>query len=132
MNSVLETAERTGFPEDSRHMEYFSVPEQPEYENHAFTLKLVKSKRSFKIPADRTPTDILQEAGIQVHVKCSDGICGVCKCGLVTGKVEHRDFVLSNEQRKTSLILCQSRAADPGGILEIDLWLRVTDIIETM
>ena len=121
MNSVLETAERTGFPEDSRHMEYFSVPEQPEYENHAFTLKLVKSKRSFKIPADRTPADILQEAGIQVHVKCSDGICGVCKCGLVTGKVEHRDFVLSNEQRKTSLILCQSRAADPGGILEIDL-----------
>ena len=121
MASVFSTAEANGFPEDNRHMEYFSVPEQPEYENHAFTLKLAKSGRSFNIPADRTPTDVLQEAGVQIDVKCSDGICGVCKCGIVSGDVEHRDFVLSNKQRETSLILCQSRAADPDGVLEIDI-----------
>ncbi len=121
MAGVLDTAEANGFPEDNRHMEYFSVPEQPEYDNHAFTLKLAKSGRSFEIPADRTPTDVLQEAGVQIDVKCSDGICGVCKCGIVSGDVEHRDFVLSNKQRETSLILCQSRAADPDGVLEIDL-----------
>jgi len=28
---------------------------------------------------------------------------------------------LSNAQRKTSIILCQSRAARPGGTLEVDL-----------
>jgi len=121
MTSVLETATANGFPEDNRHMEYFSVPEQPEYENHPFTLKLAKSGRSFDIPADKNPTDVLLDAGVQIDVKCSDGICGVCKCSIVSGEVEHRDFVLSNKQRETSLILCQSRAAKAGATLEIDL-----------
>jgi len=35
--------------------------------------------------------------------------------------VEHRDFVLSKSQRETGIILCQSRAAHPGGTIEIDL-----------
>ncbi|MBR9864388.1 MAG: 2Fe-2S iron-sulfur cluster binding domain-containing protein, partial [Rhodobacteraceae bacterium] len=121
MQSVMDTAEANGFPEDNRHLEYFSVPELPEYENHPFTLKLAKSGRSFEIPADRSPTDVLLEAGVNIDVKCSDGICGVCKCGIVSGEVEHRDFVLSNAQRENALILCQSRAAKPGGVLEIDL-----------
>ena len=102
-------------------MEYFSVPEQPEYENHDFTLKLAKSNREFLIPADKSATDVLSEAGIAIDVKCSDGICGVCKCGIVSGEVEHRDFVLSNKQRENEVILCQSRAATAGGVIEIDL-----------
>ncbi|MEO1613349.1 MAG: 2Fe-2S iron-sulfur cluster-binding protein, partial [Pseudomonadota bacterium] len=59
--------------------------------------------------------------GVHVDVKCSDGICGVCKCGLIAGEVEHRDFVLSRSQRETSVILCRSRAAEPGGVVEVDL-----------
>jgi ferredoxin-NADP reductase len=121
MAGVLDTAQANGFPEDNRHMEYFSVPEQPEYENHAFTLKLAKSGREFEIPADQSPTDVLQAAGVHIDVKCSDGICGVCKCGIVSGDVEHRDFVLSNKQRESAMILCQSRAAKAGATLEIDL-----------
>ncbi|MGI9499132.1 MAG: 2Fe-2S iron-sulfur cluster-binding protein, partial [Geminicoccaceae bacterium] len=49
------------------------------------------------------------------------GLCGVCRCTLLQGEVEHRDFVLSAEQRKNSLILCQSRAAAADGTIEIDL-----------
>ena len=64
---------------------------------------------------------MLAQNGIQVDVKCSDGICGVCKCSLISGEVEHRDFVLSKAQRQTSIILCQSRAANPGGVVEVDL-----------
>jgi hypothetical protein len=45
----------------------------------------------------------------------------VCRCGVVSGEVEHRDFVLSKAQRAQSMILCQSRAAEDGGEIEIDL-----------
>jgi reductive dehalogenase len=121
MQSVLDAAEATGFPEDNRHLEYFSVPEVPEYENYDFTLKLAKSGREFLIPADKSATDVLAENGVQVDVKCSDGICGVCKCGLISGDVEHRDFVLSNKQRNSEIILCQSRAEKEGGVVEVDL-----------
>jgi ferredoxin len=64
---------------------------------------------------------MLAEAGVQVDVKCSDGICGVCQCGLIDGAADHRDFVLSATQRQTRIILCQSRARDPDGVLTIDL-----------
>jgi ferredoxin len=121
MQAVLDTARANGFPEEARHMEYFLVPEQPEYENHPFTLKLAKSGREIRVPAEKTATEALAESGIHVNVKCSDGICGVCKCGLIAGDAEHRDFVLSNKQRQGAIILCQSRALAPGGVLEIDL-----------
>ncbi|MEP2714903.1 2Fe-2S iron-sulfur cluster-binding protein [Pseudophaeobacter sp.] len=121
MEGVMQAAERQGFPEEARHLEYFSVPELPEYENHAFSLKLAKSGKVLQVPADKTATDVLLENGVHIDVKCSDGICGVCKCGLVSGAVEHRDFVLSKAQRQDAVILCQSRAADPDGVIEVDL-----------
>ena len=121
MSSVMEAAERQGFPEEARHLEYFSVPELPEYENHEFTLRLARSGREFTVPADKTATDVLLANGVAVNMKCSDGICGVCKCGLVSGEAEHRDFVLSKAQRESAIIICQSRAAKPGGVIEIDL-----------
>jgi ferredoxin len=121
MDAVIDTATANGFPEESRHLEYFSTPEQPDYENHDFTLRLAKSGKDVLVPADQSPTDALLEAGIAIDVKCSDGLCGVCKCALISGTPEHRDFVLSNKDRESAIILCQSRAAEPGGILEIDL-----------
>jgi reductive dehalogenase len=120
MDGVMQAAERQGFLEEARHLEYFSVPEAPDYKNHPFTIRL-KDGRCFDVPADKTAADVLNANGIAVDVKCSDGICGVCKCGVLSGAVEHRDFVLSNKQRETTIILCQSRAAEPGGVLELDL-----------
>jgi ferredoxin-NADP reductase len=121
MDGVMQAAERQGFPDKARHLEYFSVPEQPEYENFPFTLKLAKSGQELTVPEDKDAAQVLNEAGIHVDVKCADGICGVCKCGVVSGEIEHRDFVLSNKQRESAIILCQSRAAQPDGVIEIDL-----------
>ncbi|MGC3938605.1 2Fe-2S iron-sulfur cluster-binding protein [Roseobacter sp. EG26] len=120
MNAVVAAAERGGFPEEARRLEYFSVPELPEYENHPFTLAL-KDGRKIAVPADRSAADVLVEHGVKVDIKCSDGICGVCKCGVIAGEVEHRDFVLSKAQRENNIILCQSRAADENGEIAIDL-----------
>jgi len=121
MNAVLEEAEKANWPEEQVHREFFSVPEVPEYENHDFTLRLAKSEKDIHIPADQIPTDVLAQNSIHIDVKCSDGLCGVCKCRLISGEVEHRDFVLSSAQRQTSIILCQSRAAKPNGVIEVDL-----------
>ena len=73
------------------------------------------------MPRDLSAAEVLNDNGVHVDVKCSDGICGVCRCGLVAGEVEHRDHVLSAKQRETNVILCRSRALEPDGIMEIDL-----------
>jgi len=120
MAAVMAAAEANGFPEEARHLEYFAVPEKPDYENHSFVLELTDGRR-IAVSAQESASDALRAAGIHVDVKCSDGLCGVCKCTVLGGKVAHRDFVLSKVQRETGMILCQSRAEEPDGVLKIDL-----------
>ena len=103
MKAVLDAAKQNGFPDEACHLEYFSTPEQPDYVNRAFTVKLARSGRMIEVPEDKSISDVLQEQGFALDVKCDDGICGVCKCGLVDGDVEHRDFVLSKAQRSCLL-----------------------------
>lgn len=119
MDGVMAAAEAAGYDDDHRHLEYFAVPEQPDYENHDFTLEIDGTGQQIEVPADTAPTDALLAAGVHVDVKCSDGLCGVCKCTVLEGEVEHRDFVLSKKDRETQMILCQSRAAKPGGKLRV-------------
>jgi len=120
INGVMDAAEKAGFPEEARHVEYFSIPQQPDYINHAFTVTLARSGKELEVPEDKAISDVLIEAGIPLHVKCSDGICGVCKCGYL-GEVEHRDFVLSKEQQEYEIVTCQSRAAPSEGNIVLDI-----------
>ncbi|MEC7762082.1 MAG: reductive dehalogenase [Pseudomonadota bacterium] len=121
MSGVIEAAKRQGFPDEARHLEYFSVPEEPDYVNHAFRVRLARTGRTLDVPVDKSISDVLTEAGVALDVKCSDGLCGVCKCGLVSGEVEHRDFVLSKAQQAGELITCRSRAAPGCDEITLDL-----------
>jgi ferredoxin-NADP reductase len=121
MSSVLTCAEQLGWTHDALHREYFSLPEVPEYVNHPFRMKLKRDGREIAVSAEESASDALIAAGLPVTLKCSDGLCGVCQCKVVAGDVEHRDFVLSKTQQQDTMILCQSRAREPGGVIEIDL-----------
>ncbi len=121
MSAVMDAATAAGIPEEARHLEYFSVPDVPDYVNHEFTISLSQSGKTFTVTEDETAADVLQANGYPVDVKCSDGLCGVCQCKFSSGDVEHRDFVLSKKQRNDTIILCQSRAAEANGVIELDL-----------
>lgn len=62
MQAVLSAAEDAGIPEEARHLEYFSTPELPDYENHPFTLKL-SSGREIEVGAEETAAEALIAAG---------------------------------------------------------------------
>ena len=121
MTSVGEAAQKAGFDDSQFHQEFFSVPEQPDYENKPFLLKIASTGQMISVTDNETAADALNAKGFSVEVKCSDGLCGVCQCGYQDGVVEHRDFVLSAAQKETKLILCQSRAAEEDGVLTLDL-----------
>ena len=121
MTAVINTAQKQSWPAAALHHEYFSVPHTPDYENHDFLLKLARSGRKVPVTAHQSAAQALLAAGIPVVLKCSDGLCGVCKCELLAGEVEHRDHVLSKAQREHAIILCQSRAARAGGEIVINL-----------
>ena len=121
MTAVLDEADRKGWPESAVHKEYFSTPAGVEWIDEPFTLRLARRGLTLEIPAGRSATDVLADHGIHVDIKCSEGICGVCKTPLIAGAVEHRDYVLSTRERDSSIILCCSRAAEAGCEITVDL-----------
>ncbi|MFN0184252.1 MAG: flavin reductase family protein, partial [Aquabacterium sp.] len=124
MDAVWAAAAAKGWPAQALHRELFSVPEAPPRKNHPFMLRLQRSGRELPVPADRSATDVLADAGVAVPVKCSDGLCGVCATpydAAASGEVDHRDWVLSQVERQRRVVLCCSRVNEPDGVLALDL-----------
>jgi reductive dehalogenase len=121
MDAVFDTARTFGWPEEALHREYFSVPEEGHWENHDFEIEIASTGQIVPVPKDLKATKALERAGITVDVKCSDGLCGVCSTPYLAGEIEHRDYVLSQAQKAHRMIVCCSRAKNPGGRITLDL-----------
>ena len=121
MAAVTNAAQAAGVPKAHTHVEYFAPPQDDELPTHAFEVRLARSGRQLSVPPEQSLADVLQAAGLPIAIKCADGICGVCQCTVLQGEVAHRDFVLAQDQRAHTLITCKSRAAQPGGVLVLDL-----------
>ncbi|RZQ60571.1 PDR/VanB family oxidoreductase [Amycolatopsis suaedae] len=99
------------------HSERFSAP--PVVGGRPFDLRLARSGRTLRVPADRTVLDVVREAEPGVAYSCRQGFCGTCRTGVLAGEVEHRDRSLTPAERAGEMAICVSRAA--GGTLTLDL-----------
>jgi phthalate 4,5-dioxygenase reductase subunit len=50
---------------------------------------------------------------------CESGTCGSCKTRLLAGEVEHRDMVLSDEEKDGHIMVCVSRSKSPELVLDL-------------
>lgn len=96
------------------HVEYFTA----KYEQNTaggYVVELAKSGREFQIPTGMTILQVLQDAGIDVASSCEQGVCGACETRVLSGIPDHRDVVLSEEERaenKTMFICCSGAKSD--------------------
>lgn len=111
MEHVSRIAEARGWPEDDLHREHFSLSAQEPREDHPFTVRLARSGKSFEVKAGESLLDALQSNGVAITASCAQGVCGTCMCRSLEGEVEHRDVILTEEQRKKGMLTaCVSRA----------------------
>ena len=120
MDAVLAAAEAKCWPEGAVFREHFQSPEEPDRENHPFTIKVGRTGMRVDVAADQSAAEALNAAGFSVETKCSGGICGVCAARLIGGEVEHRDHVLLPEERRNQILLCCSRAAAANGVISVE------------
>jgi vanillate O-demethylase ferredoxin subunit len=85
-----------------------------------FEIVLAKSGATLEVPAGRSILDVLRDNGFRIKSLCKEGVCGTCRVGVLSGKVEHRDDCLDDDDRETTLQACVSRAM-PGERLVLDL-----------
>ncbi len=86
-----------------------------------FELVLQRSGITAVVPADKTILDVVEEAGLSVLSSCRVGTCGTCEQEVVSGEIDHRDSVLTEEDREAGeyMMICVSRCR--SGRLVLDL-----------
>ncbi|WP_415388956.1 PDR/VanB family oxidoreductase [Roseomonas sp. BN140053] len=85
-----------------------------------FDIVLRRTNATLHVPADRSVLDVLKGNGFRIKSLCREGVCGTCRVRVLSGKVEHRDDCLDDEDREEVMQACVSRAM-PGETLVLDL-----------
>jgi ferredoxin len=103
------------------HLERFSGVEGVREGDRPFELELASTGERLTVPADRSALSVLQDRGIQVLTACGEGNCGSCETRVLSGEVEHRDVLLTPEQRAAGdrMMVCVSRAARDRVVVDL-------------
>ncbi len=107
------------WPFGSVHFESFGVDAAARQADRPFAVVLARSGIRLEVPADRSILETLRAHGHAVRSSCEAGSCGSCRTGLVSGDVEHRDFVLSDTERADRIMVCVSRARSGDVVLDL-------------
>jgi ferredoxin-NADP reductase len=111
------------WPPGSLHIERFApVPEDPAAgPETSFEVELSLSGKTLSVPAGTSILQAVEEAGVQVLSSCREGTCGTCETGVLAGQPEHRDSLLSEEERAAgdAMMICVSRSRGPRLVLEL-------------
>lgn len=121
MDAVATACERGGIAAARVHFERFSASAPAAAEpGSSFAVRLTRSGGCHEVPADKSVLDVLEAAGVAWPYSCREGLCRSCEAGVLSGKVDHRDYVLSDEERAAnrSMMVCVSRGC---GTLELDV-----------
>lgn len=86
-----------------------------------FTIRLARSGRTLSVPAGSSILYALLSAGVDVPFNCGTGRCGCCEVGVIEGVPDHRDFVLTAEERarNDSVIICCSGSLTDELVLDL-------------
>jgi ferredoxin-NADP reductase len=81
----------------------------------AFEVQLASSGQVLPVPAGRSLLSVLEEAGVPILSSCQEGTCGTCETGVLEGVVDHRDSLLTEEEKAANdvMYVCVSRALSP-------------------
>jgi ferredoxin-NADP reductase len=104
------------------HVERFTPrdPGQPAVQ-YAFEVEAARSGRVVTVQPDESILDALMTAGVRVLSSCAEGICGTCEVSVLDGKPDHRDSILTVEEREASqtMFVCVSRSLSTRLVLDI-------------
>lgn len=124
MNAVRESAAH--WPTGRVHFEWFSADQlalgdHGAEANKPFTVVVASTGQALEIPADRSIAEVLEAAGVPVETLCREGVCGTCVTAVLDGEPDHRDSVLTEDERESEglMTICCSRARSARLVLDL-------------
>lgn len=86
-----------------------------------FDVLLAQSNRTLTVAADENLLEVLEGAGCTVPNSCRAGICGTCLVAVLSGAVDHRDELLTDEQRASNRMILPCVSRSTGGLIVLDI-----------
>lgn len=89
--------------------------------DHEFEIEAAVSGVTVTVPVGIPIIRVLEGVGIFPETSCEEGICGTCETKVLEGEPDHRDSLLSEDERATgdTMMICVSRCR--GRRLVLDL-----------
>jgi vanillate O-demethylase ferredoxin subunit len=113
-------AATAGHPADQVHVEFFSNADAIDTQG-PFEVVLAKSGTTLVIPSGKTILDVLLARGIDAPYSCLEGVCSSCETRVVSGIPDHRDFILTTQERAAGdrMMICCSRSKSRTLVLDL-------------
>ena len=120
IEAVKRIAKASGFGEGNVHFELFTN-QAAASSGEAFEIELASTGEVLPVPAGKSIIEVLEEAGHDVLYDCQRGDCGICQTAVISGEPDHRDVVLSDDEKATGRVMqiCVSRARSPRLVLDL-------------
>ncbi|WP_315766388.1 MULTISPECIES: PDR/VanB family oxidoreductase [unclassified Bradyrhizobium] len=120
VEAVKAAALAKGIPASRIHYELFKA-EMSAAANRPFDVELRSSGQVIRVGADQSIIQALEQAGIDVLYDCQRGDCGICQCGVIEGEPDHRDVILSDDEKASNKVMqiCVSRAKSERLVLDL-------------
>lgn len=113
LGEVLSHAERAGLARDQIHLEVFNLARDSAAQG--CVIDAADSGVSVEVGPQQSLLEALEAAGLDPLYDCRRGECGVCALDVLEGEVDHRDFIMSEQEAACSARIypCVSRAKSP-------------------
>lgn len=112
LESYEKLAAEAGWPAARVHLERFVAPEQDPGE--PFVARVASTGQTLDVAAGASLLQTLLDAGFSVPHLCRQGVCGECRIPVRARSIEHRDFVLTDDEKAAGdcMLSCVSRGKD--------------------
>lgn len=118
IQSITDAARTAGVAPHRIHHEQFTVTAHNGQK--PFVIRLAKAGVDVPVPAQATALQAIEDAGVNLQSGCRTGTCGACAVKVKGGQVDHKDTVLTPDQRAEGwMCLCVSRAQSDELVLDL-------------
>lgn len=103
------------------HLERFENPNKDVGDAQAFDVVLARSGKTLRVLPHESILEVLRRDGMSLEWSCCDGVCGTCEQVVLDGVPDHRDAVLSPQERHANrhMMICVSRSHTPTLTLDL-------------
>ena len=120
--SMLDDFDRATADRDPAraHVEHFAPIASPATDG-GFLVELARTGRTIAVPPGKTILQALLDEGLDVPCSCLEGVCGTCETRVLEGVPDHRDAVLTKQEREAgkTMMICCSGAKSEKLVLDI-------------